>query len=61
LHRRLASRADRDGGLAAFLKPDMTPPERTVAQVDVPGLIRAGREREDPPSAACSSKMSSLH
>jgi hypothetical protein len=28
------SRADRDGSLAAFLKPDMTPPERTVAQVE---------------------------
>jgi hypothetical protein len=39
------SLADRDGDLAAFLKPDMTPPERTVAQVEgwilgVPGLIR---------------------
>jgi hypothetical protein len=28
------SRADRDGGLAAFLKPDLTPPERAVAQVE---------------------------
>ena len=60
------SRADRDGSLAAFLKPDLTPPERTVAQVEgwilgVPGLIRAGREREDPPSAACSFNTSSLH
>ena len=27
-------RADRDGSLAAFLKPDLTPPERTVAQVE---------------------------
>jgi hypothetical protein len=39
------SRADRDGSLAAFLKPDLTPPERTLAQVEgwilgVPGLIR---------------------
>jgi hypothetical protein len=25
------SRADRDGGLAAFLKPELTPPERTLA------------------------------
>jgi hypothetical protein len=38
------SRADRDGTLAAFLKPDLTPPDRTVAQVEgwilgVPGLI----------------------
>ena len=28
------SRADRDGSLAAFLKPDLTPPERTLAQVE---------------------------
>ncbi len=45
------SRADRDGSLIAFLKPDLTPPERAVAQVEgwilgVPGLIQVGRERE---------------
>ena len=45
------SRADRDGGLAAFLKPDLTPPERTQAQVEgwilgVPGLTRAGKGRD---------------
>jgi len=39
------SRADRNGSLATFLKPDLTPPERAVAQVEgwilgVPGLIR---------------------
>jgi hypothetical protein len=28
------SRADRDGSLAAYLKPDLTPPGRTVAQVE---------------------------
>jgi hypothetical protein len=28
------SRADRNGSLAAFLKPDLTPPERTLAQVE---------------------------
>jgi hypothetical protein len=28
------SRADRDGSLAAFLKPDLTPAERTLAQVE---------------------------
>ena len=28
------SRVDRDGSLAAFLKPDLTPPERGVAQVE---------------------------
>lgn len=41
------SRADRDGGLGSFLKPDLTPPERAVAQVEgwilgVPGSIRPG-------------------
>ena len=40
------SRADQNGRLAAFLKPDLTPPESTLAQVEgwilgVPGLIRA--------------------
>lgn len=39
------SRADRDGSLAAFLNPDLTPPERAVAQVEgwilgVAGLVR---------------------
>jgi hypothetical protein len=39
------SRADRNGSLGAFLKPDLTLPERAVAQVEgwilgVPGLIR---------------------
>jgi hypothetical protein len=46
------SRADRSGSLPAFLKPTLTPTERTLAQVEgwmlgVPGLIRAhdlGRE-----------------
>lgn len=38
------SRADQDGGLAVFLKPNLPPPERAVAQVEgwilgVPGLI----------------------
>jgi hypothetical protein len=28
------SRADRDGSLAALLKPDSTPPERAVTQVE---------------------------
>ena len=28
------SRADRDGSLAGILKPDLTPPERTVAHVE---------------------------
>ena len=39
------SRADRDGSLAGFLDPNLTPPERSVARVEgwilgVPGLIR---------------------
>jgi hypothetical protein len=45
------SRADRDGSLSAFLNPDLSPPERTRAQVEgwilgVPGLIRAGNGRD---------------
>jgi hypothetical protein len=28
------SRTDRDGSRAAFLKPDVTPPERAVAQFE---------------------------
>jgi hypothetical protein len=47
------SRADRDGSLAAFLKPDLHPAELTVAQVEgwilgVPGLIRTGAKPLDP-------------
>lgn len=39
------SRADRNDSLAAFPNPDLSPPERTLAQVEgwilgVPGLIR---------------------
>ena len=39
------SRADRDSSLATFLNPDLSPPERMLAQVEgwilgVPGLIR---------------------
>jgi len=48
------SHADRDGSLAAFLNPDLSPPERTVAQVEgwilgVPGLIRSGKGALTPP------------
>jgi hypothetical protein len=44
--------ADRDGSLAAFLNPDLSPPERTLAQVEgwilgVPGLIRSAKGRDD--------------
>ena len=61
------SRADRDGSLSTFLKPNLTPPERTLAQVEgwilgVPGLIRTGKERDDSgASAACVSGMFRLH
>lgn len=60
------SHADRDGTLANFMKPDLTPPERALAQVEgwmlgVPGLIRAGQERDNPTSAACCAPLSSLH
>jgi hypothetical protein len=46
------SRADRDGSLATFLKPELSPPERMLAQVEgwilgVPGLIRAGKVGDD--------------
>jgi len=47
------SRADRDGTLAGFLNPDLSRPERTVAQVEgwilgVPGLIRSDTTKHDP-------------
>ena len=43
------SRADRDGSLAGLLKPELTPPERAVAQVEgwilgVPSMSREGRD-----------------
>jgi len=46
------SRADRDGSLSAFLNPELSPPERVVAQVEgwilgVPGLIRSGHPGRD--------------
>ena len=46
------SRADRDGSLAAILRPDLSPPERTLARVEgwilgVPGLIRTGKGNPD--------------
>ena len=48
------SRADRDGSLATFLKPELSPPERTLAQVEgwilgVTGLIRTGVNGGDVP------------
>jgi hypothetical protein len=61
------ARADSDGTLAGFLKPDLLPGERAVAQVEgwilgVPGLIRAAGKREDSaPTAACDPSMFRLH
>ena len=42
------SRANRDGSLGAYLSPDLSPPERTLAQVEgwilrVRGLINPGK------------------
>lgn len=59
-------RADRDGSLAAFLNPDLSPAERAVAQVEgwilgVPGLIRSDRGRNDSATPdACASNVFSL-
>jgi hypothetical protein len=44
------SRADRNGSLVAFFNPDLSPPERTLAQVEgwilgVPGLIPSDKGR----------------
>lgn len=61
------SRTDRDGSLSAFLNPDLSPPERTVAQVEgwilgAPGLIRAGKGRDDSiMSNACDPSVFRLH
>jgi hypothetical protein len=46
------SRADRNGNLAAFLRPELAPPERTVAQVEgwilgVSGLIQSNLNRAE--------------
>jgi len=44
------SRADRDGSLAALLKPELTPSDRAVAEVEgwILGVTGLGRERRDP-------------
>jgi hypothetical protein len=59
----------RDGTLAGFLKPDLSPAERAVAQVEgwilgVPGLIRVAGQREDSATAtaaACDPSLFRLH
>jgi hypothetical protein len=61
------SRADRDGRLAAFLGPDLSLPERTLAQVEgwilgVPGLIRSVKGRDDSKTPnACDLSAFRLH
>jgi hypothetical protein len=61
------SGADRNGSLAALLKPDLAPRERAVAQVEgwilgAPGLIRSGKQRDDSgTSAACDQSVCRLH
>ena len=60
-------RADRDGSLAAFLNPDLSPAERAVAQVEgwilgVPGLIRSGEGRDASATPnACAPNVFRLH
>jgi hypothetical protein len=51
------SRADHDGDLLGSLKPNLTPPERTVAQVEgwilgVPGVARGSRSGARGPGSA---------
>jgi hypothetical protein len=61
------SRADRDGSLSTFLNPDLSPPERTLAQVEgwilgVPGLIRSAKRRDDSTKLnACDPSVFRLH
>jgi hypothetical protein len=61
------SRADRDDSLAAFLNPDLWPPERTMAQVEgwilgVAGLIRSAKGRDDSAMTdACDPNVFRLH
>jgi hypothetical protein len=61
------SSADRDSSLAVFFNPNLTPPERAVAQVEgwilgVPGLIRAGKGRTDSAATfACDHNLFRLH
>lgn len=60
-------RADRAGSLPAFLNPDLSPAERSVAQVEgwilgVPGLIRPGEGRDASATPnACASRVFRLH
>ena len=57
------SRADRDGSLGGFLDPNLTPPERSVAQVEgwilgVPGLIcDAGGEHPGSDGNSCNDNV----
>jgi hypothetical protein len=60
------SDADRDGKLTALLNPDLTPPERAVAQVEgwilgVGGLHRGGDPGDGSKNRPCRNRLSSLH
>jgi len=60
------SRADRNGRLAACLNPGLTPPMRTLAQVEgwilgVPGLIQEDARSDGLASTACNHMPSRLH
>jgi hypothetical protein len=61
------SRADRDGSLAAFLKPELHPAERTVAQVEgwilgVPGRSRfGGKSGKSSEETDCDPSVFRLH
>jgi hypothetical protein len=63
------SRADRNGSLTAFLKPDLTPPELTLAKVEgwilgIPGMVRErdlDREGILPAAMAEMTKVAARH
>lgn len=50
------SRADHDGSLATFLKPDLTPPERAVAQVEG-WILGVTNSIDTPPSRKAAGQM----
>ena len=52
------SRADRDGSLAAFLKPELNPAKRTVAQVE--GWILGVEGSQTPKKAVWPTATSSI-
>jgi hypothetical protein len=67
IHKALIARADRGGSLAAFLKPELNPAERTVAQVEgwilgVPGRSRfGGKSGKSSEETDCDPSVFRLH